>query len=308
MASNLLYGKPPFQVVNSVKNRISFAYFEYGIILREANSLIFRQNNLDFDIPVANLNVLLLGTGISITQPAIAEISRWGCSISFVAGGGLGLHSSFLTTSANSAKFIVRQAEIVSNPVTRLSYARRMYAKRWGEENVPKNLSLNKLMMLEGRRVKDAYSHNSKIFAIENFTRKQKVDFDGNDLVNQFLTSANHILYGLVNAVIVSLGLSPALGVIHHGHSSSFTFDIADLYKESIIIPLSFQLASENANINDLRKHMRAVGINVKLIPTIIDDIFEILDLNNLQVYEENKSYLWNNEKDLIDNEGKSLA
>lgn len=304
----ILYGKPPFELLVSTKNKISFAYFEYGSVLREANSLIFRTANKDYDIPVANLNALLLGIGTSISQPAIAEIARWGCNVSFVSGNGMGVHSSFTSSSSTTARLINKQAMIASSQSLRLACARKMYAVRWGVDNVPKNLSIPNLMRAEGLRVKKAYSVAARKAQIPNFVRKQQIDFASDDLINQFLSSANYVLYGLTNAVIVSLGLSPALGIIHHGHSRSFVFDIADLYKESLIIPMCFELASSGSHVSDVRKSMRERLIDIKLMPQIIDDIYSCLDLS-LTKDEENsaqKSMLWAN-GEIIDNGGNSL-
>ena len=45
--------------------------------------------------------------------------------------------------------------------------------------------------------------------------------------------------------MIFALGLSPGLGFIHVGHDCSFVYDIADLYKSEVVIPVAFQVASE---------------------------------------------------------------
>jgi CRISPR-associated protein Cas1 len=49
-----------------------------------------------------------------------------------------------------------------------------------------------------------------------------------------------------VHAVIVALGLAPGLGFVHAGHALSFVFDIADLYKAEISIPIAFDIAAES--------------------------------------------------------------
>jgi len=256
MNKNFLYGKPPYEIISSSKHKVSFLFLEYGAVIREGNALVFRQNGIDYDLPVATLSAILLGIGTSITQPAMLEISRWGCAVSFVSPGMTGLHSSYLGTSASHSRFLYKQAQIVSSPKIRLEYARKMYAQRWGEDKVPKSYSLQKLMLLEGRRVKALYAEQAKKFDIQ-FTRKQQVDFSSDDVVNQNLTMMNHLLYGVINAVVVSIGLSPGLGVIHHGNASAFIFDVADLYKEEYIIPLSFQFAAEGASQEEVRSTFR---------------------------------------------------
>ena len=50
-------------------------------------------------------------------------------------------------------------------------------------------------------------------------------------------------LYGLAHAVIVALGCAPGLGFVHVGHECSFVYDIADLYKAEVTIPIAFEVA-----------------------------------------------------------------
>lgn len=308
---DLLRGKPSFKLLSALKSKISFIYFEYGMLVRESNSLIFKQGQFDYDIPAASLAFILLGPGTSITQPAMAELSRWGCSVSFVNGGGLGLHSSYTSTSSTTAKFAIKQAHIVSNLEQRLFYARKMYAFRWGEENVPKTYSLNKLMMLEGRRMKKLYETEASKYGILDFSRRSKPEFNSNyENINSLLTASNHLLYGLVNSVLLSIGFSPRLGIIHHGHANSFTFDIADLYKETITVPLAFELASNNQPISELRQLFRSRCFDYNFIPTIINDISNILNINPESEQEEltEVSYLWGGSDLIINNEGYSVS
>ena len=51
-------------------------------------------------------------------------------------------------------------------------------------------------------------------------------------------------LYGLAHAVIVALGYAPGLGFVHVGHECSFVYDIADLYKAEVTIPIAFEVAA----------------------------------------------------------------
>lgn len=309
--ANFLTGKPSHKILSAFKNKISFIYFEYGNLVRESNSLLFRQGKYEFDIPAATLTFILLGPGTTITQPAIAELSRWGCSVSFVNGGSLGVHSSYIATSATTAKFSILQAEIVSDKDKRLTYARKMYSHRWGEKSVPKTYNINKLMMLEGRRMKTLYANEAEKYNIPNFVRSSKPDPSSSFYnINSLLTISNHLLYGLVNAAVLNLGFSPRLGIIHHGHANSFTFDIADLYKESYIIPLCFELGSAGLSASELRQEFRKRAFDYSFIPQIVEDMLSLMDITSEDIDSENaeeKSYLWAG-SEIIDNEGYSIA
>lgn len=52
-------------------------------------------------------------------------------------------------------------------------------------------------------------------------------------------------LYGLAHAVIVALGCAPGLGFVHIGHECFFVYDIADLYKAEVTIPIAFEVAAQ---------------------------------------------------------------
>jgi CRISP-associated protein Cas1 len=82
-----------------------------------------------------------------------------------------------------------------------------------------------------------------------------------------------------VHAVIVALGLAPGLGFVHTGHALSFVFDIADLYKAEISIPIAFDIAARDvADIG--AETRRAVRDHVKdghLLDTCVSDIKALL-------------------------------
>ena len=69
-------------------------------------------------------------------------------------------------------------------------------------------------------------------------------NFEGGSLVNQALSAANSAVYGVIHAVIVALGCSPGLGFVHNGNCRSFVYDIADLYKADLTIPIAFDIAA----------------------------------------------------------------
>ena len=74
---------------------------------------------------------------------------------------------------------------------------------------------------------------------------------------------------------VLSAGYSPALGFIHIGKQLSFVYDIADLYKAELTIPLAFRTAA--APPPDVERHVRLTLRDVfresKLVQRIIPDI-----------------------------------
>ena len=43
----------------------------------------------------------------------------------------------------------------------------------------------------------------------------------------------------------MALGCAPGLGFVHVGHECSFVYDIADLYKAEVTIPIAFEVAAQ---------------------------------------------------------------
>lgn len=308
MHDDLIIGKPNGRLIANIRHRLSFLYFEYARVVKSENSLMAISGEKSCDIPAANLTVLMLGPGTSITHDALMELSRWNCSVAITSGDGLGYYSTLNVSSGSNAKFALRQAEIVSNDKLRLSTVREMYSMRWDDASFAPETSLRDLMAFEGRRVKEIYRTLAKKHGIDSYTRVQKVDFQGNDVLNQLITSANTMLYGLVNAVCVGIGAVPALGFIHHGHSRAFVFDIADFYKDKLTIPLAFELYSKGATASDMRREFRKRSLGFKLIPQIIEHINRVLGFSDpeFELDMDAALALWS-EESLFVNDGFSI-
>jgi CRISPR-associated protein Cas1 len=105
-------------------------------------------------------------------------------------------------------------------------------------------------------------------------------DFSSSDTVNMALSAAHACLYGVAHSVIVALGCSPGLGFVHTGHERSFVYDIADLYKAEITIPIAFQtaVASTPDEIGSAtRRAVRDAISNGKILERAAGDIRSLL-------------------------------
>jgi CRISPR-associated protein Cas1 len=92
----------------------------------------------------------------------------------------------------------------------------------------------------------------------------------------------------LVHAAIVSTGFSSALGFIHTGKALSFVYDIADLYKCSVTIPVAFQAARGDPWMTGfetgVRRACRAAFWDHELLGKIVPDIQRALGLRPMNV------------------------
>ncbi len=96
-------------------------------------------------------------------------------------------------------------------------------------------------------RVRTSYSQSSAATGVEWTGRSyNRTDWKDSTPINRALSAANSCLYGVCQAAIISAGYSTALGFIHTGKMLSFVYDIADLYKADLTIPLAFETVAES--------------------------------------------------------------
>jgi CRISPR-associated protein Cas1 len=144
-------------------------------------------------------------------------------------------------------------------------------------------LTLQQIRGKEGIRVREAYQQASRETGVEWAGRAYRRDaWKDADPVNRALSAANSCLYGICHAAIVSAGYSPALGFIHTGKMLSFVYDIADLYKVEMTVPLAFRVTAELAGSNmesEIRRRCRDSFHENKLLARIIPDIERVLSI-----------------------------
>jgi CRISPR-associated protein Cas1 len=157
----------------------------------------------------------------------------------------------------------------------------RMYRHRFGE-TLDAGLSLAQIRGMEGARVRKAYRAASRTYDVPWHGRRyDRGDWGAADPVNRALSAANALLNGLCHAAIVSGGYSPALGFIHTGKQLSFVYDVADLYKAEVTIPLAFQTVAESTQRLGprVRAACRAAFKEHRLLKRLLPDIEQVLDV-----------------------------
>ncbi|MBB1055769.1 MAG: type I-E CRISPR-associated endonuclease Cas1e [Dietzia sp.] len=223
-----------------VEDRVTFLYLEHCTIGRDANALTATDELGVIHIPSASLGVLMLGPGTRVTHQAMCVLADSGSSVVWTGENGVRYYAHGRPLG-RSTKLLEAQARLVSNNRSRLAVAREMYAMRFPGEDVSR-LTMQQLRGREGARVRKSYRDWSVTTGVEWSRREFTVDdFDSSDPINQALSAAHSCLYGVVHAVIVAIGCSPGLGFVHTGHDRSFIYDIADLYKSAITVPIAFQ-------------------------------------------------------------------
>lgn len=236
------------------------------------------------NVPCASLALLMIGPGTSITHEAVKTLADNGCTAVWCGEGGVRFYAQGFGETRKGTK-LVRQALLVSHPLLRQKVVEKMYRMRFAE-TIPDGLSIQQLRGVEGQRVRQAYAKASAETGVPWMGRSfDPGNWSNADPVNRALSTANSSLYGICHAAIVSAGYSPGLGFIHTGKQLSFVYDIADLYKADITVPIAFQ-AVVRAKIDPQSKLERTVRYvcrdkfnEVKLLARIIPDIEKALDV-----------------------------
>ncbi|WP_055545866.1 type I-E CRISPR-associated endonuclease Cas1e [Streptomyces kanamyceticus] len=229
-------------------------------------------------LPTAALSCVLLGPGTSITARALATFARHGTTVLVTGSGGVRCYAATLPDSLTTT-WLERQTRAWADDTRRLAVAGAMYEKRFGTGTAPAGSTLAQLRGLEGQRVKAHYRLLAQQYKIGRFRRAYDPDsWDTQDPVNLALSSANTCLYGIVHAAILALGCSPALGFVHNGNQQAFVYDIADLYKADLTIPLAFSLHASTNPEAEARRSFRDGLRLFKLLPRIVTDVQILLD------------------------------
>lgn len=284
-------------------DRVSFLYIEHSKINRKDSSITVTDKRGSVQIPAAMIGVLLLGPGTDITHRAVELIGDTGTSLVWVGERGV-RHYAHGRALAHSTKLLQKQAKLVSNTHSRLEVARKMYQMRFPGEDVS-DLSMQRLRGKEGARVRGLYREQAGLQGVKWDRREYDVsDFESGSTINQALSAANVALYGLVYSVIVALGLSPGLGFVHTGHDLSFVYDIADLYKAEVSIPIAFKVASEVDPEDDIgritRLRARDAFVNGKIMGRIVKDVQFLLGVAENEQMDTDTISLWDDKEDLV--------
>jgi len=274
--------KKDLHEIPRTKDSLSYIYVEHAKIKQDAHSIALYDKEGITPVPCASLNLLMLGPGTDITHAAVKNLVENDCMILWCGEEGVRFYAQGLGRT-RSAKNITHQALLTSIKAFRLIVAKKMYIKRF-DEVIPSETSIQQLRGKEGARVREIYRQNSKRTTVPWTGRVYKRNswFD-TDPINRAISSANSCLYGLCHASIVAMGYSPALGFIHTGKQLSFVYDIADLYKTEITIPLSFDIIEESTKdiSGRVRRTCREIFRQSKLLTRIVSDIKELFDIDS---------------------------
>lgn len=266
-----------------------------------------------WNIPIANTTVLLLGTGTSITQAAVRELSKSGVPIGFCGGNGTPLYSAsdhelpilwFQPQSEyRPTEYVQAWVGFWFDEARRLSVARYFQFKRlemikdcWTTtrlgnnfqtniqelhqllsntvEDVKEAQSFTELFLVEARFSKKLYSFISQISEYGTFKRVKQGK--GQDKANRFLDHGNYLAYGLAATACWILGIPHGFAVMHgKTRRGGLVFDAADLVKDAVIMPEAFLAAMRGDTEQDFRTNCIAALIRTDSLDFILETLKE---------------------------------
>ena len=260
-------------------DRLSYLYLEKGHIEQDAKSVAYVTEKQHVQVPAADLALLMLGPGTTITHKAVCNLADCNCTVVWCGEHGVRFYAHGRGGTHFSAN-LLHQAAMSSNLRTRRTVVQRMYEKRFGELIEP-GTHIQAIRGKEGFRVRNAYQRLAETHGVEWKGRNYDAHhWSRGDPLNRALSAGSACLNGIVHAGIVSAGYSAAIGFVHTGKMLSFVYDVADLYKVDLIVPLVFETVAESdKNVESrVRKGCRDLFRKRRLLEQILPDIREVLN------------------------------
>ena len=291
--------------------RANIYYLEHCRVMQKDGRVLYLtetdKENLYYNIPIANTTCLLLGTGTSVTQAAMRLLSQAGVLVGFCGGGGtpllMGTEIAWFTPQSEyrETQYVQGWLSWWFDEQKRLQAAQQLQLARlnfleqvWSKDSVLQQAGfdsdtpemmrwlreyrgyivqcgeVSQLLALEGRMSKHLYHLAASQTGYEGFVRNS----DGVDKANVFLNHGNYLAYGLAATVTWVLGIPHAFAVMHgKTRRGALVFDVADLIKDAIVLPLAFISAQDNVSEQDFRQMCLNYFVDYQALDTMFDEV-----------------------------------
>lgn len=272
--------------------RANIYYLEKCRVMQKSGRVLYlteeKVEKQYWNIPIANTTCILLGTGTSITQAAVRMLASAGVLIGFSGSGGTPL------IAANEIEWLSPQSEYRPTEYVqgwmsfwfddhkrlqaakqfqqqRIAYLQRIWGKDrdlhnqgFREDDPDTERALNNfnaktqqcsnvtdLLLTEAQLTKQLYKIAANRTKQSDFTR----DHEAIDDANAFLNHGNYLAYGLAATTLWVLGIPHGFAVMHgKTRRGALVFDVADLIKDTLILPWAFICAKEGATEQEFRQ------------------------------------------------------
>lgn len=276
------------------------------------------KRSLYWNIPIANTTTVLLGTGTSVTQAAMRELAKAGVLVGFCGGGGTPLFSANeidIEVAWFSPQSEYRPTEYLQywvrfwfDDALRLAAAKVCQIARlerirqhWidnrllrdagfeinrevlggvldkARESVDAAQDVTHLLTEEARLTKQLYKLAANAVRYGDFVRSKRGT--GSDPANHFLDHGNYLAYGLGATATWVLGLPHGLAVLHgKTRRGGLVFDVADLVKDAVILPLAFVSAMRGDDEQEFRQACIESLTRTEALDFMIDTLKQVAE------------------------------
>ncbi len=271
--------------------RANIYYLEHCRVMQKDGRVLYLteadKQHLYWNIPIANTTCVLLGTGTSITQAAMRMLASAGVLVGFCGDGAtplfMGAEIEWLTPQSEyrPTEYIQGWLSWWFDEEKRLITAQgfqdsrlQFIKKTWKSDKElrfegfdqdidglfeeqqqliwqQKNVGL--LLQLEARLTKKLYKYAATVSEHGHFLRDRKAG----DRANSFLNHGNYLAYGLAATTTWVLGIPHGFAVMHgKTRRGALVFDIADLIKDALVLPMAFICAKDRVNEQEFRNQV----------------------------------------------------
>lgn len=260
-----------------------------------------------FSIPDKNTAFLLLGKGTSITDGAVRMLAESGVIVGFCGSGGspliAGVDMAFLTPQSEYRPTEYMQAwmRLWLDEDKRLQAAKHFLVRRleftiesWdkGGTIIPDSVvrafetairaatQTGQLLSAEGDWAKSLYGVLARQYKLDEFRRDdgKRSRADTPATINGFLDHGNYLAYGYAGVALYALGISHTLPLLHgKTRRGALVFDVADLVKDALVMPLAFDMGSRNARDQEFRSSLIDTMQNNDITDRMIETIKETI-------------------------------
>jgi CRISP-associated protein Cas1 len=294
--------------------RANMYYLEHCRVMQKDGRVLYlvetKNDNLYYNIPIANTTVLLLGTGTSITQAAVRMLAQAGVLLGFCGGGGTPLYMG------NEIEWLTPQSEYRPTEYlqgwtsfwfdegkrldaakalqhARIEYLRKVWQKdpdlkQSGfdssdpaisdaltacEAQIQTAVNTTHLLTTEAKLTKQLYKFAAGRTDLKDFVRQH----EANDKANGFLNHGNYLAYGLAASTLWVLGIPHGFAVMHgKTRRGALVFDVADLIKDALVLPWAFICARENATEQEFRQQCLQAFADHRALDAMFDQVKDI--------------------------------
>lgn len=290
-----------------LSRRANIFYLDRVRVSVRNERVVYRQEHgeeyFDYNLPDCNTSLVLLGKGTSITDAAVRALAKSGVVIGFCGTGGTPPHAIvdyvFLnpTDEYRPTEYCIAWMTMWLDSAQRLQAARffqderiRYTQKFWEKhhrltipqgsidhfrEGLKHAQTEQDILVAEAVWTKSLYGFLCRHFSVNDFQRRPG---EGQANVNGLLDHGNYLMYGVATVALHALGIPAALPLVHgKTRRGALVFDVADVLKDALVMPLAFVHAFDTSITDRSERHFRAKIIESLLNNMAIDVLIETI-------------------------------